>query len=555
MDNRLHVLFQYLKENKIVKHIPIFIYQNSYIPLNNDELLSDLGINYHYTQKNNNLNEKVILINGKKWKYVSYKEKEKDDKLLIIDSVDVDLLKDYKKNNNFIKILINYLITFKSQFFCELILSGIGYLSIFYIVLYIFNMIELSFNLKDRSFLKYSFLIIFMLMLLLLICKYIKKLNLNKYTKRLKVANKCDRGDYKIGKNIFNNISSLISTLVPIALMYFIDQKSLFYTEILIISIILLTTINLFYFKDDNSCLIKIRKLFIYLFCLSIVYSTFIFLSYRVMADSIDTELFFIELILIIEIILPFAELLINIRNYVQFLFYHNENRIIDKNIINEQELLIHTPNVVVDNVTDIHGIFNNLNMNIKRNSIIEICGEAGSGKTFIYEMFVKQTLIKDGNIFFLNDQEIILEEKYNNIIAYSSSYNFFENKTLREFLTLGINQMICDEYIDEMVKMLNITTIIDKMNFKYDTILKASDFSNNEIALLNILRLFIKDSRINFLDHLLSQLSEIQLLPIIEYMKTNNATYIILENTTVENSNIDTYYLIENKNIKEIVY
>ncbi len=555
MDNRVNLIFKYLKNKNFIDKFYRVIYPSQYRDLNNELLLNNMGIKAHFSNKSIT-DDKSILVNEKSWRYASVNKKSQDETVLIIDEIDDDKLTAFKKNTvtSIFLRLINYS---KAQLFGGILLNGIKYLSLFYICLYFANITELSFNLKDKAFFEYSSLVILLLILLNVIIAIFNDKNEKKNIDELKnhfsknITN--SRKFLLMNKGLFRNTVNLLSVIYVIILLYFLDIQSLKYGLSLIIPLIIISFIEISYLSRNGIKLKKLNKIITILFCISLTYSVFIFLSYRVMSDSIALNTFIIDFVLIALLLMPFIQLDIKLLDYIDYLIYLENNNLNsnDNEIDKKQLVLLETPAVVVSELSDKNGLFESINLIVDSNSIIEICGEALSGKTMLYKLLTNSKLRKSGTVT-INDQELNSISTYNNLIMYVKENNEFGNKTFKEFL-IG-NDKISEGYLYNLIYELNITFLLDRMPSKLNTCIRVCDLSNSEIVLLNILRAILRDYRIYFFDQLLSQLNLEQLNTIMNWMSKSNSTYIVLEKNTLVHSKINNYYQINNNKLKEVV-
>ena len=263
MDNRVNLIFKYLKNKNFIDKFYRVIYPSQYRDLNNELLLNNMGIKAHFSNKSIT-DDKSILVNEKSWRYASVNKKSQDETVLIIDEIDDDKLTAFKKNTvtSIFLRLINYS---KAQLFGGILLNGIKYLSLFYICLYFANITELSFNLKDKAFFEYSSLVILLLILLNVIIAIFNDKNEKKNIDELKnhfsknITN--SRKFLLMNKGLFRNTVNLLSVIYVIILLYFLDIQSLKYGLSLIIPLIIISFIEISYLSRNGIKLKKLNKI------------------------------------------------------------------------------------------------------------------------------------------------------------------------------------------------------------------------------------------------------------------------------------------------------
>ena len=218
MDNRVNLIFKYLKNKNFIDKFYRVIYPSQYRDLNNELLLNNMGIKAHFSNKSIT-DDKSILVNEKSWRYASVNKKSQDETVLIIDEIDDDKLTAFKKNTvtSIFLRLINYS---KAQLFGGILLNGIKYLSLFYICLYFANITELSFNLKDKAFFEYSSLVILLLILLNVIIAIFNDKNEKKNIDELK---------NHFSKNITNNEQGVVQKHCKFIICYLCNYIVVFF--------------------------------------------------------------------------------------------------------------------------------------------------------------------------------------------------------------------------------------------------------------------------------------------------------------------------------------
>jgi len=184
---------------------------------------------------------------------------------------------------------------------------------------------------------------------------------------------------------------------------------------------------------------------------------------------------------------------------------------------------------------------FNNINLNIKNKTNIEIVGPIASGKTTLIKILSGLYKIDSGHVVL--DNKNIMEYKNNDLgFSWQDDY-LFENTILynitlnrsytKEELDLAINSSMADIFINEKEKGLNeIIGGVQK---------RVSTGEKNRILLA---RALLKSPKILFLDNLFGSLDYITENEILNRIK-NNYKDIIIISANQKILNNDDYFII----------
>lgn len=155
------------------------------------------------------------------------------------------------------------------------------------------------------------------------------------------------------------------------------------------------------------------------------------------------------------------------------------------------------------------NNLFNNLNFKINCNQMVAIVGKSGEGKSTILKLINKSYSTNDGEILIDNYNINTLSEETikNNISIFSQSPYIF-NLSIKENIKLA-NPQATDKEIEEVCKEAQLHDVIIEMQDGYDTIVGENGviLSGGQKQRLAIARALIKKSKIILFDEATSSL------------------------------------------------
>ncbi|MCT4613085.1 MAG: ABC transporter ATP-binding protein/permease [Clostridia bacterium] len=197
--------------------------------------------------------------------------------------------------------------------------------------------------------------------------------------------------------------------------------------------------------------------------------------------------------------------------------------------------------------------ILNNVNFRIKKNEIVGLEGETGSGKTTIVNLILKLYEADSGEILFDNKKvQKIASKSLREQVALSDQTTFIFNDTIRKNISLN-NENVTDNEIIEAVNNVGLNYLLDVHGL--DTKIKSESLSFGEKQLISFARMIVKDVKIFILDEPTSNLdvnSEELVKSAIKCLREKGTVLIISHKKTTLDF-VDRILRIENKKVEVI--
>ena len=155
------------------------------------------------------------------------------------------------------------------------------------------------------------------------------------------------------------------------------------------------------------------------------------------------------------------------------------------------------------------NNLFNNLNFKINCNQMVAIVGKSGEGKSTILKLINKSYSTNDGEILIDNyNINTLSEETIKNNISIVSQSPYIFNLSIIENIKLA-NPQATDKEIEEVCKEAQLHDVIIEMQDGYDTIVGDNGviLSGGQKQRLAIARALIKKSKIILFDEATSSL------------------------------------------------
>ena len=203
--------------------------------------------------------------------------------------------------------------------------------------------------------------------------------------------------------------------------------------------------------------------------------------------------------------------------------------------------------------------IFDNLNLEIKKNSIVGINGASGAGKTTLlnlllgfYKPIAGKILVDDQNINKLNNYKDWLVN-----IGYVPQVSFIFDDTLRNNITLDFENSNPNETLMKSVlKKSELNYFVKKLKKKLNTTLGelGSKISGGQKQRIALARVLYQNREIIILDEATNSLDKIAEQKILKNLKKLNKTIIIVSHDIKLMHYCDNVYEIKNKKIFKIL-
>ena len=236
-----------------------------------------------------------------------------------------------------------------------------------------------------------------------------------------------------------------------------------------------------------------------------------------------------------------------------KLLEFKNSNT--SNNIISNKE---YTGNISFINIlygNKLDPILNNVSFDIKANSITVITGEAGSGKTGIFDLLMRLNRQHSGDILIDDDkyQKISDEDYYNLVSLVRKEPNFFD-------LSIKDNLMLVSESFTRVKRIcqdIGIHDEIMELKNNYDTKLNDSNEKTSKSLKIAIAvaRTILKDSKIMMFDESIEALDDKHKKKVINLLKDlkEDHTIIIISRNNEVLALADRIIEFENNKIKRI--
>ena len=156
--------------------------------------------------------------------------------------------------------------------------------------------------------------------------------------------------------------------------------------------------------------------------------------------------------------------------------------------------------------------ILNNINFEIKKNQVVGIFGQSGSGKSTFIDLLSGLIDKNNGEIYVdKNKSEIYQNPFWFNNISYLSQNIFVMEGSLKENITFGIKEEdLNHDKVNEVINLANLKNLLEKRsNFDKDLGYSGMKISGGEKQRVGIARALYKDNPVLIFDEPTSSLDE----------------------------------------------
>lgn len=197
--------------------------------------------------------------------------------------------------------------------------------------------------------------------------------------------------------------------------------------------------------------------------------------------------------------------------------------------------------------------IVENLSFSVKGGETVALVGPTGAGKTTIINMIARFYDSVDGDI--LLDGQDIKKATFSSLrsaVSVMPQDSVLFSGTIRENLTYG--KEVDDSMIDEKIRELSLTSLIDSLPNGYDTLIKDAGLSSGQKQLIALARTMIADPKILILDEATSNVdtrTELMVQRGLKVLMKGRTSFIVAHRlSTIRNA--DEIFVVGNKTIME---
>lgn len=218
---------------------------------------------------------------------------------------------------------------------------------------------------------------------------------------------------------------------------------------------------------------------------------------------------------------------------------YLSQENVINRESVFKNEL---TESIKIENLSfkfpsSNKNIFNNLNLEIKKNTLTIIQGKSGSGKTTLTDLILGLYRPNSGEIY-IDGKEIssINNESRSKLFSLQTQNVTLINDKLINNFYLGTNKKFTNEnnkFLSNLINLFNLQSFVEKLEFKINTIISedGKNISGGEKQRIGLVRSFFSSSSIIILDEPTNNLDEksiIHFLNAINHLKKNFTIIVI---------------------------
>ena len=183
----------------------------------------------------------------------------------------------------------------------------------------------------------------------------------------------------------------------------------------------------------------------------------------------------------------------------------------------------------------DGYKIFDNFNLDIKKNQFLGIIGPSGSGKTTLINLISGLLEPQSGEILVDEENVILSSPEWLELIGYMSQNTFIFDDTLEKNISMSDKEFDIDK-INYLMKLVCLDEVVDRQDIKLDKLSlgeSGSKLSLGQIQRIGIARALYQDPSILILDESTSALDmELEkkiIVNLVEYCRKKKITVILV--------------------------
>jgi ABC-type multidrug transport system fused ATPase/permease subunit len=200
--------------------------------------------------------------------------------------------------------------------------------------------------------------------------------------------------------------------------------------------------------------------------------------------------------------------------------------------------------------------IFNNINLNLKKNDMVGIIGSSGSGKTTLADLILGLLKPQNGKIIFNDKFDLNNYQFSRDFFGYVPQDAFLLNETIRNNLTMGIKKNINKKKIDNVLGITELKNLISNLPDGIDTIIgdRGSKISGGQRQRIGIARSLLQDPQFLILDESTSSLDEKTEKKVLNrILNLNNKTIILITHRKNILKSCNKIFSLTNKKLRQI--
>ena len=246
-----------------------------------------------------------------------------------------------------------------------------------------------------------------------------------------------------------------------------------------------------------------------------------------------------------------------NIKNSIPSLKIVNEEIKLSKNIQkNVLNLVKFDKKIILKNIDfgySENKVFENLNLEINKNSIIGIFGKSGQGKSTLIR--IVSSLLKPSSGKLIVDDKELKNDEFLNVSIIPQEFNFFEASIKDNITFTNKDEKVDQRRLQRAIESTQLQdSVLNKNGITIDALLnnELKNFSGGQLQRIALSRAIYKNSDLLILDEATSALdheSEDEIMRLLDIIKKEK-TIIIISHNQKNFKNCDIVYELKNKKI-----